>query len=87
MDLLSRRHIIIVAMIRPEGIGPLFSNEGVKTANDIYGNLGGHMLWHNLIELEKELNRKGVRFSLQDHERLCLDLISRYMEIKQRQLI
>ena len=87
MDLLGRKHIIVVAMIRPEGIGPLFSNDEVKTVNDIYGNLGGHMLWHNLLELEKELNRKGVRFSLREHERLCLDLISRYMEIKQRQLI
>ncbi|HMK50458.1 MAG TPA: hypothetical protein VK435_10425, partial [Thermodesulfovibrionales bacterium] len=87
MDLLGRRHVIIVAMIGPDGIRPLFSNGGAKTINDIYDNLGGHMLWHSLLELEKALLRKGVRFMVQDHDMLCLGLISRYMDIKQRQQI
>ena len=53
----------------------------------VYKQLGGHVLWHNLRELEKVLHHRGVRFSLVENERLSTQLVSQYLNVKQRQLI
>ena len=87
IELLCRKHLILTAMIRPEGIQPVFSGPIVKTDDDVYKKLGGHILWHNLRELEKKLQRKGVQFSMLNNEMICSHLVSQYMAVKQRQLI
>ena len=87
MDLICRKHLVLVNMIKPDGMKPLFSDSDIKSINDIYQNLGGHILWHNILELEKILQRKGVSFSLLNNEKMCSHLISQYMDVKQRQLI
>jgi hypothetical protein len=43
--------------------------------------------WHNLRELQKVLQRRAVRFSLLENERLSAELVSQYMGVKQRQLL
>ena len=53
----------------------------------MYQQLGGHLLWHKLCELERVLQRRGVRFSLLDNERLSAQLVRQYLNVKQRQLI
>jgi hypothetical protein len=45
------------------------------------------MRWHNLRELEKVLHRRGVRMSMLESERLAVDLVSQYVNVKQRQLL
>jgi hypothetical protein len=45
------------------------------------------MLWNNLRELGKTLQRKGVQFSLVDNERLSIQLVTQYLTIKRRQLL
>ena len=50
-------------------------------------HLGGHLLWHDLRELGKVLQRRGVQFSLLENERLSAQLISQYLSVKQRQLL
>ncbi len=87
MDLICRHHLVMVNMFRPEGARPLFSNPAVSSTEQIYGELSGHGMWHNLRELEKNLARHGVHFSLLDNERLCVDLVSQYLGVKQRQLL
>jgi uncharacterized protein (DUF58 family) len=87
MDLICRKHLVLVNMIKPDGMQPLFSDPDINSINDIYKNFGGHILWHNLLELGKVLQRKGVHFSLLSNEKMCLNLVSQYMDIKQRQLI
>jgi uncharacterized protein (DUF58 family) len=87
MELICRHHLVMVNMFRPAGAQPLFSNPDIASTEEIYDALSGHVLWHNLRELEKGLTRHGVHFALLDHERLCVDLVSQYMNVKQRQLL
>ena len=87
MDLMARRHLVMVNMIRPAGARPIFSNPNIASSEEIYNELSGHILWHHLREIERTLARRGVQFSLLDHELLCVDLVSQYMNVKQRQLL
>lgn len=86
MDLLCRQHLILVNMLQPEGAQPLFTS-AVESPAELYQHLGGHIRWQNLRELEKVLHRRGVRLSLLSSERLAVDLVSQYVNVKQRQLL
>ena len=87
MDLLCRQHLVLVNLLQPPGVRPLFSNEAVGSAQEIYGELAGHLRWHGLRELEKVLQRRGVRLSMLQSERLAVDLVSQYVNVKQRQVL
>jgi uncharacterized protein (DUF58 family) len=87
VNLICRQHLIIVDMLRPPGAVPLFSDDKVGDLDDIYRHLGGHWQWHKLLELEKVLQRRGVRFSLLDPSRLPAQLVAQHAEVKARQLI
>ena len=66
---------------------PLFTAPDVEKVDDVYQRLGGHILWHNLRELEKKFQHRGVQFSLLDNERLSVQLVTQYLAVKRRQLI
>jgi uncharacterized protein (DUF58 family) len=87
VELLRPHHLVMVNMLRPAAARPVFSNPGLTSPEEIYQELSGHALWHNLRELEKTLSLHGVDFRLVDHERLCVDVVSQYMNVKQRQLL
>ncbi|MDB6023160.1 MAG: hypothetical protein JWQ04_3017, partial [Pedosphaera sp.] len=87
MDLICRQHLIVVNMLQPPGVFPLFSRPDVASQDDLVTHLGGHLLWQNLRELEKVLKRRGVRFSLLENEKMSAQLVSQYLGIKQRQLL
>jgi uncharacterized protein (DUF58 family) len=87
IDLVRRQHLIIVNMLQPPGVAPVFSNPHLASMDELYQHLGGHLLWQNLRELEKVLQRRGVRFSLLQNERLSAELVSQYLGLKQRQAI
>lgn len=86
-SLLAGQHLVLVNMLKPAGADPLFTRADVDGIDDIYRHLGGHLQWHNLRELEKVLQRRGVRFALVENERLASDLVAQYVGVKQRQLI
>ena len=85
--LLAGQHLVMVNMIQPPDAAPLFTDPGVGRLEDLYRHLAGHLQWHGLRELGKTLERRGVRFSLLPHDRLCADLVSQYLAVKQRQLL
>ena len=87
MNLLCRQHLVLVNMLQLPGVRPLFSNEQVSSTTELYGELAGHMRWQALRELEKVLQRRGVRLSLLQSERLAADLVSQYVGVKQRQAL
>ena len=87
VDLICRQHLVLVNMLQPPGVRPIFSNESVTTAHELYGELAGHLRWHGLRELEKVLQRRGVILSLLQSERLAVDLVSKYVNVKQRQAL
>jgi len=87
VELIRRQHVVLVNMVRPPGVQPLFTDAPVAEIDDLYLRLGGHLQWQKLRELQKVLQRRAVRFSLLDHERLGAEIVSQYMEVKQRQLL
>lgn len=87
MDLIRRQHLILVNMLQPSGARPVFSDAPVSSLDEIYRRLGGHVLWHNLRELEKVLQRRGVRLALLDNEKLSAQLVAQYLNVKRRQLL
>lgn len=87
LDLISRQHLVLVNMIQPPGIQPLFSDSDVTDVDALYKQLGGHLRWQNLRGLQKVLQRRGVQFSLNDNERLSAEIVTQYLAVKQRQLI
>ena len=87
MDLICRQHVILANMMRPAEIGPMFSGPAVTRLDDLYGHLGGHLLWNSLRQLQILLQRRGVRFSLVENESLSAQLITQYMSVKRRQML
>jgi uncharacterized protein (DUF58 family) len=87
MDLIRRQHLVLVNMLQPPGVAEVFSNPNIATLDELYQHLGGHLLWHNLRELEKVLQRRGVKFSLLGNEKLSVELVSQYLGVKRRQLL
>jgi uncharacterized protein (DUF58 family) len=87
IDLISRNHVVLVNMIKPMVVKPLFASESVSSVNDIYKDLGGHMVWRQIRETQKVLQRRGVGFSMLDNETLCAELVSQYLSLKRRQVL
>jgi len=54
---------------------------------EIYQRLGGHLRWHDLRELGKVLQRRGVRFALLDPQRLAAEVLAQHADVKARQLV
>jgi uncharacterized protein (DUF58 family) len=87
VDLIRRQHLVLVNMVQPPGVEPVFSNPNVASLDQLYQHLGGHLQWQKLRELEKVLKRRGVQFSLLQNERLSAELVSQYLNVKRRQLL
>jgi uncharacterized protein (DUF58 family) len=87
LDLISHHHLVLVNMIQPPGVGPVFEGSEPDSIDDLYQHLGGHLLWEDLCELEKKLQRRGVKFSLLKDERLSLQLVQQYLNAKRRQAL
>ena len=87
MDLIRRHHLVLVNMLQPPGVAEVFANPIIAMMDELYQHLGGHLLWHNLRELEKVLQRRGVHFSLLKNEKLSAELVSQYLGVKRRQLL
>lgn len=87
IDIIGRRHLVLINMLRPARARPLFSSSEVISVDDIYQDLGGHLLWSSLRETEKALQRRGIGFSMFDNENLCAQLVSQYISVKQRQVL
>jgi uncharacterized protein (DUF58 family) len=87
VDLIRKQHLVMVNMIPPVGVQPLFEQEKVEQINEVYDALAGHLRWAGLQELGRSLNQKGVRFSLLTSEKLSAELVTNYLNIKRRQLL
>jgi uncharacterized protein (DUF58 family) len=87
IEILSRQHLVQAHMIQPEGVEPLFSKPALDGIETIYQHLGGHLLWRNLRELGKVLERRGVQFAVTRNENLTAQMVSRYLAVKQRQVL
>jgi hypothetical protein len=76
-------------MIEPGGTRPLFDRHSPapQIGRDLYTALAGHMAWQRLREIQKTLETRGVKFSVLPSEMLARELVGRYLEVKQRQVL
>jgi uncharacterized protein (DUF58 family) len=89
VHILSRKHLVVVMMLKPAEAHSLFDRKvpDVATVSDIHQHLSGHALWAGLKELERALTRQGVGFFLAGNPSFGHTLVSRYLDIKQRQVL
>ncbi len=86
-ELICRQHLMLVDMLQPPGAAPIFGDADVHSVPELYQRLGGHLRWRDLRELQKVLQRRGVRLSLLDPEKLAAQVVEQHAEVKARQLI
>ncbi len=87
LDLVARKHLVMIAMFRPEEAAPVFESELPSSVDDLYAKLGGHLQWSRLATLEKELRARGVRFTQVERGTLSAHLVGQYLSIKRKQLL
>ncbi|MCF7855456.1 MAG: DUF58 domain-containing protein [Candidatus Pacebacteria bacterium] len=87
LGMICRHHVVLVAMARPATAVPLFAGDAPVTDDDVYARLGGHVLWEQLMQLQRALEKHSVRLSLVDADTLAGETVTRYMNVKQRQLV
>jgi len=87
IPLVTRQHLVMTVALKPSAARPLFTEADAGSPGDVYRDLGGQFLWDELVELQKVLGKQGVQFLLPEHDRLTSDMVTRYLGIKQRQLI
>jgi uncharacterized protein (DUF58 family) len=87
IGIISRKHVVLVNMLRPAEARPIFSASPLSSVDEIYQHLGGHLVWKGIAETEKVLQRRGVGFAMLDNETLCTDMISQYLTLKRRQVL
>ena len=87
LQVLGRHHLVLVGMLRPAGARPVFSDPAVASSDDLYGALAGHIIWHGLQELARDLKTRGATFMLLERETLSADLVTRYVDVKRRQVL
>jgi uncharacterized protein (DUF58 family) len=84
--LLSKKHLVAAVSIRPPETEPLFTRVAANF-DEVCRQIGGHLRWKAIQEVEAALRRSGVRFLLADEPSLSRQLAGLYDDIKQRQLL
>lgn len=85
VQIVSKKHLVLVNMLRPSTVQPLFSSPSILTVHDLYRSLAGHIAWESIRKTEKALQRRGIGFSLLDNEKMSAQLVSQYLNMKQKQ--
>lgn len=87
VDLIARQHLVLVNMMRPPRAQPLFAQQDARSIDDVYQKLGGHLLWQNLRELENQLHLHGAKLTQLEDADFTANIVTQYLNIKQRQLL
>jgi uncharacterized protein (DUF58 family) len=86
-EVISRQHFILVNMLRPNAVQPVFTNADVQGTDDLYRELSGHLQWEKLRELEGVLRRRGIRFALLDPVMVSAELVQQHSDVRERELV
>lgn len=84
---LANHHLLLVHMITPRGAVPIFQGQQPKHLHDIYRGLAGHLQWRALNELQRELHRLGAAMTLTESAALTPEIVTQYVNVKQRQAL
>ena len=87
VDLVARKHLILVNTIADPDVRPVFSADPVASANEIYARMSHHFEWTNLQMIRRQLQLRNVSMESLSHETLSAELVSQYLSLKQRQVL
>lgn len=87
VELIGRKHLVLVQMLQPGNVQPVFTNPGVARVDDIYQDLARHLAWHDLRQLTLSLRQLGVGLTVCAAEQFSAEATSNYLRVKQRQLL
>ena len=59
----------------------------LTTVQDLYAELGHHLQWAKLRELERVLHRRGIRFGMLDPTMIAAELVTQHASVRARELI
>ena len=85
--LLARRHLVLVNVMHPPGLQPLFTGEPPADLDSLYAGLAGQLVSNRLRELQIALHNHGVRMSIVDPARIKAQVTSQYLDVKRRQAL
>tara|TARA_R110002096_G_scaffold116864_1_gene253303 strand:+ start:1360 stop:2763 length:1404 start_codon:yes stop_codon:yes gene_type:complete len=88
LPLINKQHLVLVNMVRPEKAYPMFSPRSEPDEiSGVYQNLAGHLQWQELRETGNRLHHLGVELGIPEHEELCTETVTQYLNVKKRQLL
>lgn len=87
MELVRKRHLVLVNMIQGPELRPLFAGTAPDEAHELATRLARHLEWRALRQLQSALRQQGVRLALVEHAQLTPTLIQQYVDVKQRQAL
>lgn len=87
VGLVASRHLVLVNSIRRSGVYPMYEAPEQAQVSTISEEIAGHLRWEGMRELQGDLRSQGVEFSVLDDEKLSVELVNQYLNIKQRQVL
>jgi uncharacterized protein (DUF58 family) len=84
---ISGRHLVLVHVPASEQVRPAFAGPAPESEQALYERLAGQILFSNLRQTGRSLERLGARFRILDRALLLDQVVESYVEIKRRQLL
>ena len=87
IGLLARRHLVLVNVVHPPGLRPLFEGEPPADLDSLYAGLAGQLVSNRLRALQIALQGRGVRMAIVDPARIKQQITAAYLDVKRRQML
>lgn len=86
--LVARQHLVVAVTIRPKSVHPLFSaGSEVESIEEVYKAFTSHLSWETLESARKRLSQYGIKLLVTSQASLCSQVVSGYVNVKERQLV
>jgi uncharacterized protein (DUF58 family) len=87
VSMLARRHLVLVNVMHPPGLQPLFTGEPPADLDSLYAGLAGQLISNRMRELQIALQNRGVRMSIVSPAQIKAQVTSQYLDVKRRQIL
>jgi hypothetical protein len=84
--ILTQKHIVCGVCPVHHTVQPLFS-DSVKSDQDIYSALSGHIRWQSIKKLQLNARKSGCEIIISTNEKLTTSAIGAYIAMKRKQLV
>ncbi len=87
LEIIRRQHLIAVQTVAPPDLEPVFSRPQAADRDALALGLAGHLAWQPFAQTCATLRQRGIRTQSVPGRNFPADLVRRYLDIKQRQLL